>query len=346
MAAIDALPPALPPSMLAGMGDDTLVNLIAAGSDDAFAALDERYRRRLVRFARGFVTGGTADAEDVVQDAMVRAVRALRNGSRPDALGPWLHRITRNCALDLNASRRRHPVVELVDHAHPPAEDAEAAVERSLGIRGLVRDVGRLPDTQRSALVLRELEGRSYADIADELDVTVPAVKSLLVRARAGLKRARDDRRVAAWLPFPLLGRLAERIATLWEPVASSATPKVACAAAIVAGSIPVVGAQTQPAPQHPTHRQAAATAVSPAPRLQDASLNASTPPPAKAQDAPAGSTDHAVQIPAGLHEDCADGTIDQTWSPAVIRAALEKSATGGSEYGGCRQALLTASWG
>jgi RNA polymerase sigma factor (sigma-70 family) len=344
MAAIDALPPALPPSMLAGMGDDTLVDLVAAGSDDAFAALDERYRRRLVRFARGFVSGGTADAEDVVQDAMVRAVRALRNGSRPEALGPWLHRITRNCALDLNASRRRHPVVELVDHAHPPTEDAEAAVERSLGVRGLVADVGRLPDTQRSALVLRELEGRSYADIADELDVTVPAVKSLLVRARAGLKRARDDRRVAAWLPLPLLGRLMERAASIWEPVAASATPKVACAAVVVAGSIPVVGAQTSSAPPHHPARQAAAV-TAPAPATA-ASASTPTAPPAKATGAPAGTTDHDVKIPAGVHEDCADGTIDHTWSPAVIRAALEKSANGGSEYGGCRQALLTASWG
>src|ERR1700712_1140063 len=82
MAAIDAPPPALPPSMLAAMADEALVGLVAAGSDDAFAALDERYRRRLVRFARGFVPGGDADAEDVVPDAMVRAVRAPRHGSR------------------------------------------------------------------------------------------------------------------------------------------------------------------------------------------------------------------------------------------------------------------------
>src|SRR3954471_20208111 len=103
MAALDSPPRALAPSRLAGMSDTTLVGLIAAGSDDAFAALDERYRRRLVRFARGFVPGGQAYAEDVVQEAMVRAVRALRNGSRPESLGPWLHRITRNCALDLSA---------------------------------------------------------------------------------------------------------------------------------------------------------------------------------------------------------------------------------------------------
>src|SRR4051812_43327476 len=311
MAAIDAPPPALPPSMLAAMGDDTLVNLIAAGSDDAFAALDDRYRRRLVRFARGFVPGGTADAEDVVQDALVRAVRALRNGSRPDALGPWLHRITRNCALDLNASRRRHPVVELVDHAGWEgliAEDADTAVERSLGVRGLVADVGRLPDTQRSALVLRELEGRSYADIADELDVTVPAVKSLLVRARQGLKRARDDRRVAAWLPFPLLGRLAERVGTLWEPLAASATPKVACAAVVVAGSLPVVTGKT-PVPLQPTAKAPVAVAATALPATQAV---ATKPPAAKAAgggNAAGATSDHATKLPAALHDDCADGT-------------------------------------
>jgi RNA polymerase sigma factor (sigma-70 family) len=354
MAAVDLPPPALPPSMLAAMGDDTLVGLIAAGSDDAFAALDARYRRRLVRFAGGFVPGGQADAEDVVQDAMVRAVRALRNGSRPDSTSAWLHRITRNCALDLTASRRRHPVVELVDHAHPPAEDAEAAVERSLGVRGLVADVGRLPDTQRSALVLRELEGRSYADIADELDVTVPAVKSLLVRARQGLKRARDDRRVAAWLPFPLLGRLAERIGAFWEPVAASATPKVACAAVVVAGSLPMVSGKNvaPPAPQKDPAPATAQIAHAPAPARTSGSAPRATkaaaakPPASKATGAPASSSHTtATKIPAELRTDCADGTIDGNYTPAALHAAIARSSSGAGEYGSCRQALFQASW-
>ncbi|HET6509663.1 MAG TPA: sigma-70 family RNA polymerase sigma factor [Baekduia sp.] len=350
--AVDALPPALPPSMLAGMGDDTLVGLIAAGSDDAFAALDERYRRRLVRFARGFVPGGQADAEDVVQEAMVRAVRALRNGSRPESLGPWLHRITRNCALDLTASRRRHPVVELADHAHPPTEDAEAAVERSMGVRGLVADVGRLPDTQRSALVLRELEGRSYVDIADELNVTVPAVKSLLVRARAGLKRARDDRRVAAWMPLPLLGRLVERVSTLWEPVAASATPKVACAAVVVAGSLPVVSGGTAATPHAPKSAKTPAATAAVVHRATATAAAPTTPPPAKTTEssapakAPVAHDAAPVTIPDGLRQDCADGTIDQHWSQAVLRAAIARSGSWTGEYGSCRQALLQASWG
>ncbi|MDX6684224.1 MAG: hypothetical protein QOF86_352 [Baekduia sp.] len=351
MAAIDAPPPALPPTMLAAMADETLVGLVAAGSDDAFAALDDRYRRRLVRFARGFVPGGTADAEDVVQDAMVRAVRALRNGSRPETPGPWLHRITRNCALDLTASRRRHPVVELADHAHPPAEDAQEAVERRMGVRGLVDDVVRLPDTQRSALVLRELEGRSYADIADELDVTVPAVKSLLVRARQGLKRAREDRRVAAWLPLPLMGRVLERLTTALEPVAATATPKVACAAVVVAGSLPMIAGSSAKAPpvhRHVSHAGPAVTAVAPASHAAGPAIVA---PKGKlaasvsatggvgAGAAPAAS---AADIAAALHTDCADGVIDGTYARSVLFKALDASQQG-AEYGDCGQALLTA---
>jgi RNA polymerase sigma factor (sigma-70 family) len=345
MALVESPPPALPPSMLAAMADETLAGLVAAGSDDAFTALDARYRRRLVRFATGFVPGGIADAEDVVQEAMVRAVRALRNGSRPEAPGAWLHRITRNCALDLTAARRRHPVVELADHAHPAAEDAQATVERRMGVRGLVADVGALPDTQRSALVLRELEGRSYADIADELDVTVPAVKSLLVRARQGLKRARDDRRVAGWLPFPLLGRLLERATSVWEPVAASATPKVACAAAVVAGSLPMIAgpAATTTRPPAPVPSQTAQVraAAAPAPHQTGGPGTPAKPSGAVARRA-AGLAATATTV--ALHEDCADGKIDGAYSETALLGALGHAGQG-AEYGDCRQALMQASW-
>ncbi|MCW3021120.1 MAG: sigma-70 family polymerase sigma factor [Conexibacter sp.] len=344
MALVESPPPALPPSMLAAMADDTLVGLVAAGSDDAFAALDARYRRRLVRFATGFVPGGTADAEDVVQEAMVRAVRALRKGSRPEAVGAWLHRITRNCALDLTAARRRHPVVELADHAHPVAEDAQATVERRMGVRGLVADVGALPDTQRSALVLRELEGRSYADIADELDVTVPAVKSLLVRARQGLKSARDGRRVAGWLPLPLLGRLVERATSVWEPVAAGATPKVACAAAVVAGSLPMIaGPATTTPPPAPVPSQTAQVR-SAAPSTPRQTGGPGTPAQAVGAVARRAASLAATATTVALHEDCADGKIDGAYSKTALFQALGHAGQG-AEYGDCRQALMQASW-
>jgi RNA polymerase sigma factor (sigma-70 family) len=336
--------------MLAALTDDTLVGLVAAGSDDAFAALDARYRRRLVRFAQGFVPGGQADAEDVVQDAMVRAVRALRNGSRPDAVSGWLHRITRNCALDLTASRRRHPVVELADHAHPAAEDAQTAVERSLRVRGLVADVSQLPTTQRSALVLRELEGRSYADIADELDTTVPAVKSLLVRARQGLKRARDGRRAAAWLPVPLLSRIVERATSIWEPLAASATPKVACAAVVVAGSLPMMSGPPTPAQvdqPRPAHRAPAVTAAA-SHTAPTVTANARRPDPAyggQNDEHRKRAADHqsGAAVATQLKDDCADGAIDGSYPQDAVVGAL-RAAQDGEEYGGCKQALTQAS--
>jgi RNA polymerase sigma factor (sigma-70 family) len=347
MAAIGSPPPSLSPAMLAATDDDALVTLIADGDDDAFAALDARYRRRLVRLARGFVTSN-ADAEDAVQEAMVRAVRALRsNGKRPEAVAPWLHRIARNCALDVTGARRRHPMVELTDHLHPVAEDAEAAVERRLGVRGLVADVGELPDSQRSALVLRELEGRSYADIADELDTTVPAVKSLLVRARTGLRRARDQRAAAAaaWLPLPLMQRLADRLGALWEPVAATATPKVACAAVVVAGSLPVVAPHTdRTARPEPARTKVVATAPAPA-----SSLAASTAKRAAASVAansavgdPIASTG-AKPLPAGLQADCANGLIDGHWSHATLARALGTATAGEGEYASCVRALQSA---
>jgi RNA polymerase sigma factor (sigma-70 family) len=325
MAAVDVPPPALSPGLLAGMTDHTLVGLIAAGSDDAFAALDARYRRRLVRYARRFLAGDASDAEDAVQDAMVRGLRALRGGSRPEAVGAWLHRIARNCALDLGAARRRHPVVELADHAHPVAEDAGATVERSLHVRGLVADVRTLPATQRSALVLRELEGRSYADIADELDVTVPAVKSLLVRARQGLKRVRDDSRAAAWLPLPLLSRLADRIGAMWEPVAATATPKVACVAVVVAGALPTVSG-TSPAPPAAVAKPAPAAAVPQHVTHMTRRTAIASPP-----------------FMTSLQADCADGTLDGAYTHAQLVTALARLGQDAHEYGDCHQAIVQA---
>jgi RNA polymerase sigma factor (sigma-70 family) len=73
---------------------------------------------------------------------------------------------------------------------HDPLEDAQ----RREDLRRLVTDVGRLPEQQRSALLMREIDGMSYADLATALDVTVPAVKSLLVRARLGLVEAAEAR--------------------------------------------------------------------------------------------------------------------------------------------------------
>ena len=207
--------------------------------------------------------------------------------------------------------------------------------------------------TQRSALVLRELEGRSYADIAHELDTTVPAVKSLLVRARQGLKRARDGRRAAAWLPLPLLGRVVERASSIWEPLAASATPKVACAAVVVAGSLPMVSDTTpreQPQPQHrapavtATAKPAAPRTAGGAPVAHSAKREAEgVKAPRGAARPTTGPNGSAAAVATELQADCADGAIDGRYPSAAILGAL-RAAEDGQEYGGCKQALTQAS--
>jgi RNA polymerase sigma factor (sigma-70 family) len=340
MAALDSPSVAPPPARLRTLSEPTLVSLVAAGSDDAFAVLDARYRPRLERYASGFVPGGRADAEDVAQEALLRAVRALRREGRavPDAIGPWLYRITRNCALDLVAARRRAPVVaDDADHGDPLAEDALDAFERRQAIDALVADVHALPPAQRSALVLRELGGASHIAIARELEVTVPAVKSLLVRARTGLKSARDRRAAAAWLPLPLLSRLLERMSSMAEPVLAGATPKGACVAVVAAGSIPVL-APDRPAPaRQPTvpARVAPKPAGPTAPPVKAGVAAAAEPP------AVAASTGATV---ASVLADCADGAIDTAKTPrATLLKAWRGMSAGGREYGSCDPTVLVS---
>jgi len=170
--------------------DEQLVALFRAGSDDAFAAMHDRYRQRLFAYVRQMLSVATrADAEDVLQDVFVRAYGALRNDSRDINLRAWLYRVAHNRCID-HLRRPTPPASEIYELSRTPLQDPIETAQRRDDLRRLVEDVGRLPEQQRSALLMREIEGVAYADIAEALDVTVPAVKSLLVRARVGLVEA------------------------------------------------------------------------------------------------------------------------------------------------------------
>ncbi|HEX8207900.1 MAG TPA: RNA polymerase sigma factor [Solirubrobacteraceae bacterium] len=175
--------------------DDQLVAAFRDGREDAFAVIAERYRERLVAYARHMLRArGQAAAEDVVQDVLIRAYRALRADSRPMALRAWLYRIAHNRCLD--ELRGERPSAELLDEELPGASSTDPVVAfgRRERLRELVGDIRSLPDQQRSALVIRELDGLSYAELAEALDTTVPAIKSLLVRARMNLAEAAGAR--------------------------------------------------------------------------------------------------------------------------------------------------------
>ncbi len=176
--------------------DEQLVALFRAGSDEAFQVIHDRYRKRLLAYARQMLGGSGQDAEDALQDVFERAYGGLRASDRDIVLKAWLYRVAHNRCID--QLRRPAPFVTT------SPEDAEsrqpspiALAEQRETLRRLILDVQRLPDQQRSALLMREMSGMSYAELAVTLDVSVPAVKSLLVRARMGLLAASEARDTA-----------------------------------------------------------------------------------------------------------------------------------------------------
>jgi RNA polymerase sigma factor (sigma-70 family) len=173
--------------------DEQLVGLFRTGSEDAFRIIHDRYRQRLFAYARQMLGGSDSDAEDVMQDVFLRAYRSLRVDARPVSLRAWLYRVAHNRCID-TLRRPVPPPSDIFEMSRTPAHDPSAEVERREDLQRLVADVRRLPEQQRSALLMREMDGMSYADLAVALETSVPAVKSLLVRARIGLVEAIEAR--------------------------------------------------------------------------------------------------------------------------------------------------------
>lgn len=175
--------------------DEQLLTLFRAGNDDAFRAIHDRYRGRLFAYARQMLPG-RQDAEDALQDVFVRAYAGLRSSDRELALRAWLFRVAHNRCID-ELRRPLPPAPEVLQLVRSNAHDPVAEADLRESVRRLIADIRRLPEQQRSALLMRELAGMSYADLSTSLDVSVPAVKSLLVRARIALAQAAEARDTA-----------------------------------------------------------------------------------------------------------------------------------------------------
>jgi RNA polymerase sigma factor (sigma-70 family) len=194
-AAIPRARVSLAPPLLRLRSDDQLVALFRAGHDEAFRVIHDRYRQRLFAYTRQMLPA-RQDAEDALQDVFVRAYAGLRSNQGKLVLKAWLYRVAHNRCID-ELRRPTPPPPELLEMVRPPVHDPIAAADQRESLRRLVADVRRLPEQQRSALLMRELGGMSYADVAAALGVTVPAVKSLLVRARIALAQASEARDTA-----------------------------------------------------------------------------------------------------------------------------------------------------
>src|SRR6201996_5131674 len=173
--------------------DDRLIALLRRGNTAAFEVLVSRYESRLMAFCRHLL-GSREDAEDVLQEVLTAAFNAILADDRPINVRPWLYRIARNRSL--NHLRRIQAIgVDSMDHhlSEYGASTADKVHERE-EFRLLVGDIHELPETQKTALVLREMDALSYEQIAEAMETTVPSVKSLLVRARVSLAEAAEAR--------------------------------------------------------------------------------------------------------------------------------------------------------
>ena len=233
------------------------------GIDEAFERLYRSYARDVYRYSLA-VLRNPADAEDITQTTFLNAYRAYQRGEEPRRPKHWLIKIAHNACRSrhLRAVRRPQEV---------PFEESVAAIpipaDETPKLEELLEALGRLPFNQRAALVMRELEGRSYAEIAETLEVSVAAVETLIFRARRALRRDRSLLGVLGSVQLPpslasFFGGGGGAVAGGGLAVGSGLLVKtvLVLAAGVVAGAIgPVVGATVT---HHP--RKPAAVALSP----------------------------------------------------------------------------------
>jgi RNA polymerase sigma factor (sigma-70 family) len=206
-----------PSALLRLQSDERLISMTRRGQSAAFETLCARYQSRLMSFCRHML-GSREDAEDVLQEVFAAAFNAVLADDREINVRPWLYRIARNRSL--NHLRRTAAIgVDTMDvHFAEHGVSTSDKVLRRESFRELLSDVRDLPETQRTALLLREIDALSYEQIAQAMETTVPSVKSLLVRARISLAEAAEARKLSCEEVRLELGEVAEGLTKLSTP--------------------------------------------------------------------------------------------------------------------------------
>ncbi|MET0819266.1 MAG: sigma-70 family RNA polymerase sigma factor, partial [Solirubrobacteraceae bacterium] len=185
-----------------GPSDHELVGRVRRGDDRAFELLYQRYQRRIGAFVLGMVKDH-GRAEDVTQEVFVAALRRMRATERPIAFKPWIYEIARNACIDAYRRSRRGEEVSYdggdrlspADHTRLVAGGLEppAAAAARQELDTVLGAFGGLSDAHHEILVLRELEGMSYADIGERMGMSRAGVESTLFRARKRLGEEYDE---------------------------------------------------------------------------------------------------------------------------------------------------------
>lgn len=174
------------------MDETLLIERSRRGDPGAYDQIVGAYQDRIYSLAYR-ITGNREDASDAAQDAFLKAYRHLRAFGGRAAFSTWLHRIAVNAALDIVRRRPHQPLVPLEMDVGDPVEDpAERVVRRDVQ-RRIHRAIAGLPLEQRTAIVLRDLHGHSYEEIASMLQIPLGTVRSRISRGREMLRAALAD---------------------------------------------------------------------------------------------------------------------------------------------------------
>src|SRR3954447_2707542 len=180
------------PATLRIRSEGALRSRAARGDAAAFTAVYERHHQALYRYCRSILRHDE-DAQDALQSTMTRAFAALQDEQRDFELRPWLFRIAHNEAISI--LRRRRDTSEL--HEQPAPGELEDRVTEREELRLLAMDLADLPERQRAALILRELNGLSHQEIGVVLELSTAAVKQAIFDARSALFSFREGREMA-----------------------------------------------------------------------------------------------------------------------------------------------------
>jgi len=273
--------------MLRTQSDARLVDLVRAGHDSAFEAIVQRYRKPLLGYCSRMLPASRA--EDAVQQTFLKAYQAMVSGDAELNLRPWLYRIAHNASLNL--LRQNGWSHEELDENFDGVQRPDQALELRERLRDMVAAVKALPERQRDAMLLREIDGLSYEEIAVAMGVGDGAVRQLLHRARATLRAG-----MTAVTPVGLVERLASALAgSAGDPSARVAemaagfglgAGAVKVGAAMLATGAIATGVAAVPLARHHRHPQPQ--------RVQAAEAPAG---PATAAGSSAATPSHAVEV-------------------------------------------------
>ena len=247
--------------------------------------LYEEYGERISRYCMTRLRS-REEAEDAAQNTFLRVHQALRQGQTPRCEEAWLYTIARNVCLSRSAAARRRAAVELAEDPDRIESELPDREYRGDQLLGLTDALGRLPANLRTAILLREWQGLSHVEIARAMDTTVPAVETLIVRARKRLAEALDRAGSAAG---PLVGFAGRLQGALFgggpaKLLAGGALLLAAGGAGLGTGVVATPGPAPSPSSPTLTQTQPRRSAVS----IQPTSVLAGMPTPARLRVDPA----------------------------------------------------------